>query len=247
MESQQLHHPYTKRSITNFKIKHMETRKNEKTNLENMRSIFLQTGYAIAIALCLIVFDWKSSPSNNDFTNSVRGEEIIEDRIPITKEQEPIKEKIMPPRVRTILNIVTNNTKIDDEIDWSLFDNNKQAILDLSTFFKEEKNDSDDIIIEKATMMPRFKNKDINTFNSHFSKNFEIPEWIYELDIKGKLEISFVIEKDGKVSSVVIERELDPQFDKIVAGFISNSSDWSPGMNKGKLARVKLLFPLVIQ
>jgi len=69
-------------------------------------------------------------------------------------------------------------------------------------------------------------------------------QWLYQLDIYGKVLVSFVVQKDGKVKNVKIERSLSPICDDEVIRIIESMPDWEPGELDSKSIDIKLYFPV---
>ncbi len=63
-------------------------------------------------------------------------------------------------------------------------------------------------------------------------------------DCSGTVYISFVIEKNGEISSKRFERKLCPGFDENAMHVIDLMKNWNPGMKDGKRVRTKLTVPV---
>ena len=74
--------------------------------------------------------------------------------------------------------------------------------------------------------------------------NVEYPLKAMQNGVVGKVYVSFVINKDGKVESVKIIRSVDPDLDAEAVMVISNMPTWKPGRHNGKLAKVSYTFPI---
>ncbi|MBI1222836.1 MAG: TonB family protein [Bacteroidetes bacterium] len=66
-----------------------------------------------------------------------------------------------------------------------------------------------------------------------------------EQGISGKVYVSFVIEKDGKVSNVQVVRGAHPLLDSAAVKIVKGMPDWKPGMQRGKHVRVKQTLPVI--
>ena len=90
-------------------------------------------------------------------------------------------------------------------------------------------------------VMPTFHNAQYQSFDDYIQKNTIYPNDARALKISGAVFIEFIIEKDGSVSNVkLIEgRGLYSSCDKEAIRVISSSPKWNPGMQNGKMIRVK--------
>ena len=62
--------------------------------------------------------------------------------------------------------------------------------------------------------------------------------------IQGRVVVSFIVEKDGSLTDVKVEKSLDPSFDKEAIRVVKSMPKWEPGMWRGKPARVKYCIPI---
>ena len=56
--------------------------------------------------------------------------------------------------------------------------------------------------------------------------------------------ISFIVEKDGSLTDIKVEKSIDPLFDKEAVRVVKSMPKWEPGMWNGKPARVKFFVPI---
>jgi TonB family protein len=62
--------------------------------------------------------------------------------------------------------------------------------------------------------------------------------------IQGRVIISFIVEKDGSLTDVKVEKGVDPSFDKEAVRVVKTMPKWEPGMWRGKPTRVKYCIPI---
>jgi TonB family protein len=85
-----------------------------------------------------------------------------------------------------------------------------------------------------------FNKKIIN----HITQYFEYPELARQMGIQGKVYVNFVIEKNGRVSSVTIARGVDKLIDDEAIRIIRKLPRLSPAMNNGKAVRMQYTVPI---
>ena len=86
--------------------------------------------------------------------------------------------------------------------------------------------------------LPRF-NKG-NVFEYIYS-NIEYPD---QIDIQGKIIVSFIITKEGKVENVKLEKMLFPQCDEQIQKILYSMPSWIPGKKDGVKVNTLLLMPI---
>ena len=65
------------------------------------------------------------------------------------------------------------------------------------------------------------------------------------MGIQGRVRISFVVEKDGRVTNVKVIGSVDPLLDREAVRVVQSSPRWEPGKQRGKPARVGYNIPVV--
>lgn len=56
--------------------------------------------------------------------------------------------------------------------------------------------------------------------------------------------LTFVVEKDGNLTGIKLERSLAPELDAEAIRLLKESPKWTPGMNNGKPVRVQYSVPV---
>lgn len=74
-------------------------------------------------------------------------------------------------------------------------------------------------------------------------KNLRYPE----TDVQGRVMLSFIIEKDGKLSDIQILRGISPELDREALRVLKLAPAWKPGQQNGHPVRVKYTIPIVFQ
>jgi len=94
-----------------------------------------------------------------------------------------------------------------------------------------------------ADQMPEFPGGKL-ALRKWIANNIKYPKIAAERGIRGKVYISFVVEKDGFISSVKVIQGFEPSLDKEALRVISNLPRWSPGLQGGKPVRVSYTVPI---
>ncbi|MBE0641997.1 MAG: energy transducer TonB, partial [Bacteroidales bacterium] len=94
----------------------MDKRKTPKADLESKRSLYMQTGLVIVLALTLLAFEWKTYERAEYDLGQRQDQEVMEEVIVNTKQEvKPPPPK--PPPQTTILNIVEDDVEVDMDIE----------------------------------------------------------------------------------------------------------------------------------
>ncbi len=76
------------------------------------------------------------------------------------------------------------------------------------------------------------------------SNNYDYPKAALERGVKGIIEISFIVEKDGSLSHVKVRKDLGYGTGKAALRLIRSASKWRPGMQNGRKVRVAYTLPI---
>jgi protein TonB len=78
-----------------------------------------------------------------------------------------------------------------------------------------------------------------------FKKNLIYPETSIQLEEQGKVYLSFVIEIDGLITNVIVERGISRDLDREAKRLVRSMPKWTPGENEGKFVRTRVRLPIV--
>ena len=192
----------------------MEIKKSPKADLENKRGLFLEIGLVVALVLVIGAFA-------------------------VTPKEHRI-EKVDMAVVSDMLEVVTNDTKIETEIDFAEFDMN-QAI-EVAPVQTEEVFEEEIFIVveEKASFM----GGDEGTFRNWVQQRVKYPAIAQENGIQGKVIISFVVNTDGSVSNIEVLRTPDSTLSDEAVRIIKSSPKWTAAKQRNKSVRQKFVIPI---
>lgn len=84
----------------------------------------------------------------------------------------------------------------------------------------------------------------MDKFYSFIAKNYQTPE---EEGLKGKVYVTFVVEKDGSLTDIKVLRDIGYGTGKEAVRVLNKSPRWSPGEQNGKKVRCTFSLPISIQ
>ncbi len=224
----------------------MDLKKSTKADLENKRNLFLMLGLVIALGVTLLAFEWTSKPAKIEGLGDLNAQEVEEEIIPITREQE-IKPPPPPPppKVVEVLNIVEDDVQIEDELEIEDSEADDETVIDVAPVVvadEEEEEESAEVffIVED---MPEFPGGEL-ALRKYIANAIKYPVIAQENGIQGKVYVTFVVGKDGKVSNAAIARGVDPSLDKEALRVVNQLPKWKPGKQRGKAVNVSYTVPI---
>lgn len=227
----------------------MEAKKSPKADLENKKTLFLQIGLVIALALCLLAFNWTTRQKDDSIFAGMTEQAIEEEQIPVTEELPP--EQAPPPDVTVtdLFEIVQDDVVLTTDVSFDDDETTEDKVVEIyapvSLQAEEEATEEEVFVIVED--MPKFKGGDINRFREWVQKRVRYPEIASENGIQGRVYVTFVIETSGLVSSVSITRSVDALLDDAAKEAVAASPKWEPGMQRGRPVRVRYSIPIIFQ
>lgn len=219
----------------------MEQKKSNKANLENKRTVFLEIGFVLALALVFVAFEYKSY-DKVEYTNIERMvDDTPEEIIPITEQKVKPPPPKPPPQV-TIINVVEDNVDVEDDIEIDInFDEDEE--MDTFEFVVEDEEVEEEQIFLVVENMPEFPGGEAAMYK-FIGKNIEYPRMAKESGISGRVFVTFVVERDGSVTDVQILRGIGGGCDEEAVRVIKKMPNWNPGKQRGKPVRVQYRMPI---
>ena len=217
----------------------MESKKSSKVDLENKRNMFFLFGLVTALGATLLAFEWSTKPGKVETLGTIQSQNVEEEFIPITREQE-VKPP-PPPQVQTveIINIVDNDANIDNELKIDDMGADETTIIDINpivttTKEKEVKEQEIFYIVEDPAEFPGGE----RALYKYIQNSVKYPVIAQENGVQGKVYVKFVVNESGKVSNAEILRGVDPSLDNEALRVIRSLPDFKPGKQRGNPVKV---------
>jgi len=220
----------------------MDSKKSKKADLEGKRTIFIELGLVIALALVFAGFEWKSY-EKIEFEMGVREDVELVEEIVIQTEQKIKPPAPKPPPQTTILNIVEDDVEIEDEI---IIDAEIDQDTEIEEYIPMEIEEEEIVEAEIFTVVeesPSFPGGDVARIR-FLQENIEYPTMARESGIQGTVYVTFVVEPNGSVSGVRILRGIGGGCDEEAIRVIKAMPKWNAGKQRGKPVRVQFNMPI---
>ena len=81
----------------------------------------------------------------------------------------------------------------------------------------------------------------------YLATHVKYPVVAQENGVQGRVIVSFVVECDGSITDVRVERSVDPSLDREAIRVVSSMPRWSPGKLNGYIVRVKYSAPVAFK
>ena len=116
--------------------------------------------------------------------------------------------------------------------------------------FVKAKEDSvspqEEPVLDEVEVMPEYPGGRV-ALMKFLMENVRYPQVAIENGITGRVIVRFVVEKDGKISNVKVEKSVDPSLDAEAKRVVQTMPKWKPGKRDGQPVRVKYALPVTFR
>jgi len=220
----------------------MEPKKTKKADLEPKKVIYRQIGMIIALAIVFLAFEWKKYDKRELDLVTREVLDVQEEIIPITEQE--VKPPPPPaPTQTTVINIVEDDVEIEDEFEFDAEADESTQMQDWTPVDVVEEEVVEEEIFTVVESMPSFPGGETALY-SYLQKNVQYPQMARESGIQGRVYVTFVVEKDGKVTDVRVMRGIGGGCDEEAIRVVQSMPKWVAGMQRGKPVRVQFNLPI---
>ena len=104
----------------------------------------------------------------------------------------------------------------------------------------------EDKVFDVVEQYPSFPGGEGAMF-SYISNNLQYPEKAQKNGIQGRVVVKFIVEKDGSISNVEVNRSVDPDLDNEAMRVIKNMPKWNPAKQNGTEVRAYYYVPVAFR
>lgn len=231
----------------------MELKKNPKADLTKNSSLYFVAGLALVMLLTYVALEWRTYEKDNAFDYTLNVEDQLDEEVPMT-EQIKTPPPPPPPAAPEIIEVVEDDKEVEETVIEST-ESTQDKVVEVADVVVEEVDEDLDIpfaVIEDVPVFPGCENsKDKRAcFNEmmqkHISKNFRYPEIAQEMGVQGRVNVMFVIQKDGTIGNVRM-RGPDKNLEAEAARIIGKLPTMTPGKQRGRAVRVPFSIPITFK
>ncbi len=231
----------------------MELKKNPKADLTKNSSLYFVAGLALVLLLTYVALEWKTYDKDNAFDYTMNVEDQLDEEVPMT-EQIKTPPPPPPPAAPEIIEVVEDEKEVEETVIEST-EATQDKVVEVEDVVVEEVFEDVDIpfaVIEDVPVFPGCEGaKDKRAcFNEmmqkHIAKNFRYPEIAQEMGVQGRVNVMFVIQKDGSIGNVRM-RGPDKNLEAEAARIIGKLPQMTPGKQRGRAVRVPFSIPITFK
>jgi protein TonB len=223
----------------------MESKKSKEADIEQIRSSLFMGGLIFVSGIVLAAFTFQTVNGGNELDN------LNEKTANNVYTQEEKQEETPPPAATPQVNVpppVTENIIKEENTDKEPV--TVVEVIPPDVVIKIDEEVIISVIEEEIIEFPDVEAEFIGgaqALMKYIQTNIQYPPTSIEMNEQGKVYLSFVVEPDGSISNVVVERGVSPDLDKEAKRVVRSMPNWKPGESKAKKSRTRCRLPINFQ
>ena len=236
----------------------MEPKKNPNVDPKRNSLLYFQIGLVSVLLLTYLAIEYKSYEKDIEVLSMAIDDAFLDEEVPMTQplNQPPPPPPPPPPAAPEVIKIVKDNEKIV-ETKMKSTETNQNQIIEVAQVVEVEEEVDVDVpfaVIEDVPVFPGCENEPKNKrrdcfqekMKEHIVKNFRYPDIAKDMGIQGRVNVMFVIDKDGSITNIR-KRGPDANLEKEAERIISKLPKMTPGKQRGKAVRVPFSVPVTFK
>lgn len=217
----------------------MEVKKNNEANLERKRVGFFWVGMVFSLAVVLLAFEHTVYEVTQSQLGGLQLDLMEEEIVPISQVTPPPPPP--PPAPTTVIEIVDDEEEIEEELEVLDLEVDQDTEIEFVEVEEEEEEEQIFTIVEN---MPEFPGGQEALFK-YLGKSIKYPSMAVDAGIQGRVYVSFMVDKDGKVKNAKVLRGIGGGCDEEAIRVINAMPKWSPGKQRGQAVKVQYTLPVL--
>jgi len=225
----------------------MEIKYTKAARAKNQSNLFYCIGLCLSLLFVITAFEWKFYDSDRVVS---LGE--INSEFENIMDVPPTEQIVVPPPKIVQPNIVevSDEEDIMEEIEIDLdIEMTEEQVIEEQVFEPAEMEVEEETADEIFTIVEQQPEPmgGYTAFYEYVSKNLKYPMLAQRHNIEGRVYVQFVVEKDGNLTDILIVKGIGGGCDEEAKRIIEGAPKWSPGKQRGRPVRVKMILPIHFQ
>ncbi len=232
----------------------MEPKKNPKADISRNSGLYFVIGLTVVMVLVLSALEWKKYDKSQDYDIAINVDEDLDEEVPMT-EQIKTPPPPPPPAAPEVIEVVEDEEEVEETIIEDTESDSEEEIAEVEDIVAEEMEEDISVpfaVIEDVPVFPgceRASNKKQcfqEKMQAHIVKNFRYPEIAQEMGVQGRVNVMFVIQKDGSIGDIRM-RGPDKNLEAEAMRIIKKLPKMTPGKQRGRAVKVPFSIPITFR
>ena len=232
----------------------MDANKTLNEELQGQKSTNMLIGYVLSLALMFVAFEYTQREVKVVEEGKIYDFKMEEDMIPITHQEEMMAPPpAAAPTVMEVINEVEDDTELPEEEIQTTEEVNQAISTVVGTGAPTAvvsgpsgpvvENDDDDRIFETVEENAQFPGGD-EACMKWLQEHIKYPQICIEQSVQGRVQVSFVVNRDGSIVDVKVLRSPDPNLSKEAERVVKMMPKWKPAKQNNKTVRSRFNLPV---
>ena len=234
----------------------MEQKKTNKANLERTRALRFVLALVAVGSLFVVTLNLSFIPAEGGFDEAML-DDIIEE-MDLSQEQEqdemiavemPKPEEKPATELKVVDEVLTDEQTADllEDADTEGDPEDAQLKEKLEPIEQEPKDlDDEPLNFRIVSQLPEFPGG-LSEYVKWLTKNLKYPEEARRQHLQGKVMVSFVINRDGSLTDIKVEKGVHPLLDNEALRVMKTMPKWKPGIQDDKPCRTLFAVPIIFK
>lgn len=232
----------------------MKPKKNPKADIRKNSALYFMIGLTAVLGIVYSAIEWKKYEALDEYETTQSVEDPLDEEVPMTQQIKPPTPP-PPPAAPEVIEVVENEVEVQETIIESTETSQEEEIVEVEDVEVEEIEEDISIpfaVIEDVPVFPGCEgasNKKAcfqEMIQKHIRKNFRYPEIAQDMGIQGRVNILFVIQKDGSIGDIRM-RGPDKSLEAEALRIIQKLPRMTPGKQRGRPVKVPFSIPITFR
>ena len=232
----------------------MELKKNPKADINQNSSLYFVIGLAVVMLVVWRALEYKKYDKTNDYDIALNVEDQLDEEVPMT-EQIKTPPPPLPPAAPEVIEVVEDEEEVEETVIESTETSQEEEVIEIEDVEVEEIDEDITVpfaVIEDVPVFPGCEgasNKKAcfqEMMQKHIRKNFRYPEIAQEMGVQGRVNVMFVIQKDGSIGGIRM-RGPDKNLEAEALRIINKLPNMTPGKQRGRPVKVPFSIPITFR
>ncbi|UJH68350.1 energy transducer TonB [Allomuricauda sp. SCSIO 65647] len=232
----------------------MEPKKNPHVDVNKNSALYFVIGLAAVLGIIYASMEWKKYDKVNDYDIALNVEDQLDEEVPMT-EQIKTPPPPPPPAAPEVIEVVEDEEEVEETVIESTETSQEEEVMEVEEVEVEEVEEDISVpfaVIEDVPIFPGCEGaKDKKScfqemMQKHIRKNFRYPEIAQEMGVQGRVNVIFVIQKDGSIGNIRM-RGPDKNLEAEALRIIQKLPKMTPGKQRGRPVKVPFSIPITFK
>lgn len=229
----------------------MEPKKNPKADITRNSGLYFAIGLAFTMFVVWRALEWKKYDESANYDIALNIEDQLDEEVPMT-EQIKTPPPPPPPSAPEVIEVVEDEEEVEETIIESTETSQDEEVIEIEVDEIDEDISVPFAVIEDVPIFPGCEGASDKKacfqeqMQKHIRKHFRYPEIAQEMGVQGRVNVMFVIQRDGSIGGIRM-RGPDKNLEAEALRIIELLPDMTPGKQRGRAVKVPFSIPITFR